>query len=259
MIKLKTFAAAAITAIAFTTTPVFAEGVVADVATQNGVLTGSVVDAAGRPQADVTVDIVRNGRVVGQATTAADGTYRVAGLTSGTYGLSAEGQTKAVRVWNGIAPAGAIQGVAIVSADETVNGNHGAYCPPAPCQDECQTGTSYDAGVAYAPQATYSQAYTTCQPTYTQKSCGSSGFLSNGVSNVAAVTGLVLGITGTAIAVDARDEAEHASRANRELAEEVQRRGEIMDAREETIEDFQRRLEQIENDLGNNNGGHVTP
>ena len=283
MIKFKTLAAAAVTAAAFTVSPALADAVVPDVATNNGVLTGSVVDAAGQPQAGVAVDVIAGGRVVASATTAADGSYRVAGLTSGNYGLAAEGQTRTVRVWSGIAPAGALQGVAIVSADETVNGNHGVYCPPAPCNDGGVSGGGVAGGgygecqTTYAPEAVYSQgysaAYTQCQPTYRTKSCGSSGFLSNGLSNTAAVAGLALGITGTAIAVDARDEAEHASQRNRQLqndlneldqrnqdlAAELERRGEIMDAREEFIENLEQRIEQLEQDLGAGGGGHVTP
>ena len=263
MTKFKTLAAAAIAAVALTASTA-AAGVVPDVAAQNGVLTGTVVDASGAPQAGVEVDILRGGRRVAVATTDAQGTYRVSGVTSGTYGVASQGAAQSVRVWNGVAPAGAVTGVAIVAPGQTVNGNHGAYCPPEPCGDGVSDGYAdggYAAGgtcnTTYAPQATYAGTYTTCQPA--TKRCGSNGFLSNGLSNTAAIAGLALGITGTAIAVDARDEAEHASARNEELAAEVQRRGEIMDSREETIERLLDRVDQLEQELGLGGEQHVTP
>ena len=240
MLNLKSLTAAVVTAAALSTTASAAQPapVLQDVVAAEGVLNGTVLDAAGRPQPGVAVTIVREGRAVAATQSAADGSYRITGLTTGVYGLQANGNVRPVRVWNGFAPAAAVDSVALVSGTEIVNGNHDLYSP------ECNTGCPQSGGTtAYAAPQTYStgQVYYSqaCQQP-AQKRCGSNGFLSNGLSNTAAVTGLALGITGVAIASSNSDDIDS-------LEAEVRRRGEIMDAREATIAEFQQRLEALEN------------
>ena len=270
MMKLKTLALAAAASLAFTAPALAADapaahaGVLQDVSLDNGALTGVVIDAAGTPRAGVTVEVARQGRVLGTATTAADGSYRVAGLRSGHYTVLADGQAKTARVWNGVAPAGATQKLALVAGPATVNGNHGHYAPPAPCNTGCPDAGPVVSGGAYcAPAVTYSQS---CQTVRTKR-CGRNGFLGGGLSDTAAVTGLALGITGVAIASSNRDDIDHLEREaarNRadidRIDEEVARRGAIMDAREPVIEDLINQVNQLEQDLADlQGGGHVTP
>ena len=248
MMKLKTLALAAVASLALSAPAMAADapasaGVLQDVSLDNGALSGVVIDAAGKPRAGVTVEVARQGRVLGAVTTAADGSYRVAGLQSGHYTFNVDGRTKTARVWNGVAPAGATGKLAIVGGPATVNGNHGHYAPPAPCNSGGTVvggGPVVSGGAAYCgPTVAYTQ---TCQPART-KSCGSNGFLSRGLSDTAAVTGLALGITGVAIAASNRDDIEH-------LEAEVARRGAIMDAREPVIDNLINRIEQLEQDAG---------
>jgi Ca-activated chloride channel family protein len=51
---------------------------------------GSVVDGALDPLAGVVVTIRRDGRVIGTATTGADGTFRIAGIPAGTFKIRVE-------------------------------------------------------------------------------------------------------------------------------------------------------------------------
>ncbi len=66
---------------------------------KSGKLTGFVVDAQGKPQANEEVSILQGRSVVAKATTDTKGRFEVAGLKGGVYGVqSAKGMT-AYRVW----------------------------------------------------------------------------------------------------------------------------------------------------------------
>ncbi|PKO23183.1 MAG: hypothetical protein CVU38_05350 [Chloroflexi bacterium HGW-Chloroflexi-1] len=91
---------------------------------QRSVIRGRVADGAGKPQPDILMILRREGLIVTQAHTAADGTYRFANLPAGIYSLQAagmgevaggivlDGQREQVCdvLWGGSGPRGVIQG-----------------------------------------------------------------------------------------------------------------------------------------------------
>ena len=91
---------------------------------RHSVVRGRVADGAGRPRPDVLMTLRREGLVVAQTRTAADGTYCFANLPAGIYTLEAagmgevatgivlDGERELVRdvLWSGPEPRGAIQG-----------------------------------------------------------------------------------------------------------------------------------------------------
>jgi hypothetical protein len=91
---------------------------------RRSVVRGRVADRSGRPQPDILMVLRREGLVVAQVRTAADGTYRFANLVAGAYalevvgmgevasGIMLDGQREQVRdvLWGGAGPRGLIQG-----------------------------------------------------------------------------------------------------------------------------------------------------
>ena len=100
---------------AFAAQPVVAQQQAAavNVRLAGGSLTGRVVSSAGQP-ASTTVAVFQGSKMVGKTVSAADGTYRVSGLTSGTYTVATPAGAGEIRAWDGIAPPTAVETLALV-------------------------------------------------------------------------------------------------------------------------------------------------
>jgi Carboxypeptidase regulatory-like domain len=71
-----------------------------DLVLTEGHLNGKLLNANGKPVEGAAVSVTKNGKVVANTVTQKDGSYTVAGLTSGTHTVSvAEGQFP-VRLWS---------------------------------------------------------------------------------------------------------------------------------------------------------------
>ena len=71
-----------------------------DVVLTGGKLTGKLLNSNGKPVDGALVAVEKNGKLVGKTVTQADGSYTVAGLTSGTHTITlADGQFP-VRLWS---------------------------------------------------------------------------------------------------------------------------------------------------------------
>ncbi len=84
---------------------------------RRSVIHGRVADHAGQPRADVLMTLRRDGLIVAQIRAAADGTYRFANLSAGTYALEAAGQGEVTR---GIALDGKNEQVCDVFLDDVL-------------------------------------------------------------------------------------------------------------------------------------------
>lgn len=101
--------------------------------------TGQVVDVAGKPAAQKTVTLL-NGKRQLQATTDAQGEFRIADVRGGAYLVRVGNQWKQVRAWApGTAPPGANDGLMMVHGDQVVRGQ--AYCgSPVGCGSPVSAG-----------------------------------------------------------------------------------------------------------------------
>jgi hypothetical protein len=115
-----------------TTQPIVARSAAAAVAPQDvalaegGVLTGQVVDTAGKPQAMAPVSLATGGQEIARATTDAKGQFRVASLKGGVYQVSTHGNQGVYRFWAPrTAPPTSLNGLNMVSGNQVVRGQMG--------------------------------------------------------------------------------------------------------------------------------------
>ena len=100
---------------------------IGDVAlTAGGVFSGQVVDAQGRPQADLNVTVCSEKQVVATATTDHDGQFSIRGLQGGLYQVAVDQATKYYRLWAPeTAPPAARQSALLVTGGRVVRGQGG--------------------------------------------------------------------------------------------------------------------------------------
>lgn len=97
-----------------------------DVALQTGgILSGQVVNAAGRPLAGEAVVLAVGGKEIARCQSGKDGSFRVANLKGGAVEVAAVGVAGNCRLWSpGTAPPAAQHGLLVVAAGDTVRGQH---------------------------------------------------------------------------------------------------------------------------------------
>lgn len=71
-----------------------------DVVLSGGKLSGKLLNANGKAVEGAVVAVSKDGKVVARTVTKADGTYTVAGLSSGSYNMSIGEAQFPVRMWN---------------------------------------------------------------------------------------------------------------------------------------------------------------
>ena len=100
---------------------------ITDVAlTAGGGFSGQVVDAQGRPQAEMSVMLRQQQRIVATATTDQQGQFSMHGLQGGMYQVVAGQGMNNFRLWaSDTAPPGARQSALLVSSDQIVRGQGG--------------------------------------------------------------------------------------------------------------------------------------
>ena len=117
---------------AFAAQPVVAQQAASvDVKLNNGALAGRVISSAGQPAA-TTVAVFQGSKLVSKTTSAADGSYRVAGLKAGTYTVATPAGAGQVRAWDGIAPPTAVETLALVDGS-AVRAQCDSACDGAGC------------------------------------------------------------------------------------------------------------------------------
>lgn len=90
---------------------------------RTGRLLGQVVDAQGNPQADLSIDLLREGETLAQVVTDAEGRFRVDGLSGGLLVIDTQGATAFARVWtNEAAPPSATPGLLLVTDGSVARG-----------------------------------------------------------------------------------------------------------------------------------------
>jgi hypothetical protein len=93
---------------------------------EGGVLTGQVVNTAGKPQAMAPVSLVTGGKEIARVTTDKQGQFRVASLKGGVYQVSTNGKTGVYRFWAPrTAPPSSLNGLNMVSGNQIVRGQMG--------------------------------------------------------------------------------------------------------------------------------------
>ena len=93
---------------------------------EGGILTGQVVDTAGKPQALTPVSLATGGKEIARATTDKNGQFRVASLKGGVYQVSAAGNSSVYRFWAPrTAPPSSLTGLNMVSDNQIVRGQMG--------------------------------------------------------------------------------------------------------------------------------------
>jgi hypothetical protein len=115
-----------------TNQPVVARSAAAALAPQDvaladgGVLTGQVVDTAGKPQAMTPVSLVTSGKEIARVTTDKQGQFRVASLKGGVYQVSTSGKSGVYRFWAPqTAPPSSLSGLNMVTGNQIVRGQMG--------------------------------------------------------------------------------------------------------------------------------------
>ncbi len=115
-----------------TNQPLVARSAAAAVAPQDvaladgGVLTGQVVDTAGKPQAMAPVALQTGGQEIARVTTDTEGQFRVASLKGGVYQVSTNGNSGVYRFWAPrTAPPASLKGLNMVSGNQIVRGQMG--------------------------------------------------------------------------------------------------------------------------------------
>lgn len=91
-----------------------------DVRIAGGVLAGRVVDTAGQP-AVTTVAVFQGKQEIARTQSDANGVYRFQNLHSGNYIVATEKSADSVRLWEGAAPARALNSF-VITEDTTVRG-----------------------------------------------------------------------------------------------------------------------------------------
>jgi hypothetical protein len=99
-------------------------GAVQDVSLDhNGCLRGQLVDSNGTSLSATAVRLQQFGRVIGQASTDAQGNFAVSGLRAGMYELTANQTSCAIRVWTAAAaPPSATSKILVVDRRDVVRG-----------------------------------------------------------------------------------------------------------------------------------------
>jgi hypothetical protein len=112
--------------------PVVARSAAAAVAPQDvaladgGVLTGQVVNTAGKPQAMTPVSLATGGKEIARVTTDKQGQFRVASLKGGVYQVSTSGKSSVYRFWAPrTAPPSSLNGLNMVTGNQIVRGQMG--------------------------------------------------------------------------------------------------------------------------------------
>ena len=169
-----------------------AASAVADVRIAEGVLTGTLKDAAGTPVDGALVVVRQRGAEIARTATGRDGRYTVTGLRAGSYDIASGDVTRSVRLWeSSVAPPTAGQTAGLTQPVGTVRSNDGCY-------DTC--------GDACAP-------------------CGAGGCVGgtgSGLGGKLVVGGaLVLGAAALAVAVSNSDDIDDLEDENQQLREEL--------------------------------------
>lgn len=172
-----------------------AASAVADVRIAEGVLTGTLKDAAGTPVDGALVVVRQRGAEIARTATGRDGRYTVTGLRAGSYDIASGDVTRSVRLWEAsVAPPAAGQTAGLTQPVGTVRSNNGCY--DAGCADAC--------GDACAP-------------------CVGGGCVGgSGLGGKLAVGGaLVLGGAALAVAISNADDIDDLEDENDQLREEL--------------------------------------
>lgn len=99
---------------------------VSDVRIADGVLTGTLRDAAGTPVDGALVVVSQRGIELARTTTDRDGRYSLTGLQAGQYTVASGSVDRVVRLWEtGIAPPKAADSVALAGSAGAARGNGG--------------------------------------------------------------------------------------------------------------------------------------
>ncbi|MCG6155817.1 carboxypeptidase-like regulatory domain-containing protein [Rubinisphaera margarita] len=115
---------------------------IADVALNNGMLSGKVVDAQGQVISGAVVKASLNNQTVSTAVSNANGEFQLSSLNTGMYQVSSGESQAAVRVWEGAAaPPAAKSGLLLVNGQTAL----GQDC----CDDGC-TGYGGRTGLGIA-------------------------------------------------------------------------------------------------------------
>lgn len=69
------------------------------VLSDGGVLEGQIIDSQGQPIGNTAVSLIRDGRIVSTGISSVNGIYRIEGLTTGPYVLTAGKSQRLVRLW----------------------------------------------------------------------------------------------------------------------------------------------------------------
>ncbi|NLE38786.1 MAG: carboxypeptidase regulatory-like domain-containing protein [Pirellulaceae bacterium] len=98
-----------------------------------GVLSGQVVDSAGKPVAQVPVALRMGNRVVAEGKSDADGRFGFRNLRGGVYQVLVPDGFGTFRAWaDGTAPESADSTARVVSGRETIRGQHGSRAEDGP-------------------------------------------------------------------------------------------------------------------------------
>ena len=93
---------------------------------EGGVITGQVMDTAGKPLTNTAVSLHHTDREVARVQTDADGNFRVASLKGGVYHVTTTGHDGVYRFWAPrTAPPGSSTGLSLVSGEQVVRGQVG--------------------------------------------------------------------------------------------------------------------------------------
>lgn len=93
---------------------------------EGGVLTGQVVNTAGKPQAMAPVSLATGGKEIARVATDNEGQFRVASLQGGVYQVSTSGNSGVYRFWAPrTAPPSSLNGLNMVTGDSVVRGQMG--------------------------------------------------------------------------------------------------------------------------------------
>jgi hypothetical protein len=91
-----------------------------------GVLAGQLLGQSGNPIADETVFLADSKQVIATTKTCEDGTFKLRGIQSGSYGIGSHQTSSLVRVWSpGTAPPAASKEILLVVTGQTVRSQMG--------------------------------------------------------------------------------------------------------------------------------------
>ena len=91
-----------------------------------GILAGQLVGPTGKPISGETIYLANRMRIIATTTSRADGSFEMAGLSNGNYGLASRQSCALVRLWQaGTAPPAATKKTLLVASGKTVRSQSG--------------------------------------------------------------------------------------------------------------------------------------